>query len=412
MDLNLSLPSRPNIEQLRKQSKTLLKMHRRNDTGCCSVLRRLHQFADASEHDILAADVALNDVQFALAMFYGFDSWEAFKEHAETQSVPVTMQLEKLDGQACIRGLETLDWGGSFFQRQESFMTALTPILRAAGHGVDFEVVMGLSGAAFKLSINQPWCPSTGSSGVGADCPDHIMKVFGCGPMENLEPPSKCEATGAAIIESIDRGLPVMYMDGESSLIVGYRDAPQTWICQPYPGGKGYREMDSLKGMLGEAWWVNIIRPGQPTPRRTPAMESLRRIAELARAPQDDDCVNGFAAYEAWIADLANPPGDPNLHANAYSYAILLTSRTAGAVYLGRLARELGGDAVAPLESAAMRYRTVSQRLLGGKDCVEEPWKRSWTPENRAIQADIMTQNLADERIAVAEIEKALAMMA
>ena len=411
MDLNFSLPARPNLEQLHKQSKTLLKMHRRGDAASCSVLRRLRQFADASEQDILKVDVALSDVQFALAMYYGYDSWRALKAHVETQSASVTTQLAKRDGQACIRGLETLDWGGSFFQRQESFMTALSPILRAAGHDVDFEEVMGLSGAAFKLSIKQPWCPSTGSSGVGADCPDHIMRVFGCPVLECLDPPRKCEATRAAIVDSIDRGLPAIYMDGESSLVVGYRDSGRTWICQPYAGGEGYREMDTLTGLLGEAWWVYIIRPGQPMPRHRSVTESLRRIGELAGAPRGEDCVNGLAAYEAWIADLENPPADPNLHANAYSYAILLTSRTAGAVYLDRLANELRADAVTWLRSAAVRYRMVSQRLLAGKDCVEHPWETSWTPENRAVEADIMRQNLADERAAVAEIEKALAEM-
>jgi hypothetical protein len=37
------------------------------------------------------------------------------------------------------------------------------------------------------------------------------------------------------------------------------------------------------------------------------------------------------------------------------------------------------------------------------------PWKESWTPANQAAEAEIMRENLADERVAVAQIEQALA---
>ncbi|KKL88922.1 hypothetical protein LCGC14_1919850 [marine sediment metagenome] len=64
------------------------------------------------------------------------------------------------------------------------------------------------------------------------------------------------------------------------------------------------------------------------------------------------------------------------------------------------------------LTVAAERYASVSSRLLAGRACVAYPWAESWTAENRAIQADIMRENLADERAAMGEIDRALAKMA
>jgi len=146
--------------------------------------------------------------------------------------------------------------------------------------------------------------------------------------------------------------------------------------------------------------------------RERAVLESLRRIVTLAQADPEDNCVNGLVAYEAWIADLENPPAEPNLHANAYSYAILLTSRAAGVVYLARVAEGLQSGASLPLRGAAARYRTVSERLLAGKDCLKRPWDKSWTPENRAQQAELLRQCLADEQTAVGQIQEAVGELA
>ena len=83
------------------------------------MLKHLRQFADAPARKILEADLSLSDVQFALALYYGYESWPALKHHVEMQrgASPLGLNQEN-DGSVCIRGLENLDWGGSFFQRQ------------------------------------------------------------------------------------------------------------------------------------------------------------------------------------------------------------------------------------------------------------------------------------------------------
>ena len=59
-----------------------------------------------------------------------------------------------------IHGFEGLDWGGEPLRRQVSGITVLTATLRAAGYHLDYADVMGMSGAAFKLTMYEDWCPS------------------------------------------------------------------------------------------------------------------------------------------------------------------------------------------------------------------------------------------------------------
>ena len=79
--MSASLPPKASLEQLRKQAKDLLKAHHRGERGCCEVLRRLKQFKDKTDAEILAGHVSLVEVQYALAIGYGFASWQQMAEH-------------------------------------------------------------------------------------------------------------------------------------------------------------------------------------------------------------------------------------------------------------------------------------------------------------------------------------------
>jgi aminoglycoside phosphotransferase (APT) family kinase protein len=78
-----SLPPHPSLVNLRKQAKALLRAHGSGDAGACPVLRQIPRFASASDAEILAANVRLNDAQFALARDYGFAGWNELKHHVE-----------------------------------------------------------------------------------------------------------------------------------------------------------------------------------------------------------------------------------------------------------------------------------------------------------------------------------------
>lgn len=78
-----SLPANPNLKHLRLEAKALLKTHKSSDSTCCKVLRGLHQFNGKSDEEILKAEVGLQEVQFALAIEYGFTSWQEMKKAVE-----------------------------------------------------------------------------------------------------------------------------------------------------------------------------------------------------------------------------------------------------------------------------------------------------------------------------------------
>jgi hypothetical protein len=75
------LPPHPSPEHLKNEAKALLKAHRDRNGSVCQTLRLLHRFRDASDEQILAAEIALNEAQFALAIHYGFKSWEDLRRH-------------------------------------------------------------------------------------------------------------------------------------------------------------------------------------------------------------------------------------------------------------------------------------------------------------------------------------------
>ncbi len=83
-----TLPDTPSLEHLKKEAKALLRNHRQGDPAACAVLRQLHQFLDKSDAYILATPVKLTEMQFALALEYGFKSWQVLKQHVADSRPP------------------------------------------------------------------------------------------------------------------------------------------------------------------------------------------------------------------------------------------------------------------------------------------------------------------------------------
>jgi len=74
------LHSSPSLKQLKKQSKELLSAHQSGNHECCRILKQLKKFSEVSDKQILESKVALHDVQYAMAIDYGFKSWGKLKK--------------------------------------------------------------------------------------------------------------------------------------------------------------------------------------------------------------------------------------------------------------------------------------------------------------------------------------------
>ena len=70
----------PNLENLKKQAKLILRWHREGHYPVAAQIRRLvPRFLKMADSEILAASFKLSDAQTMVARQHGFDSWQALK---------------------------------------------------------------------------------------------------------------------------------------------------------------------------------------------------------------------------------------------------------------------------------------------------------------------------------------------
>jgi ankyrin repeat protein len=94
------LPSRPNLEQLKKQAKALLKDAQASAADAVARLREYHPRGRQ-----LGESVTLADAQLVLAREYGFANWTALKEYVLAQTTdPVTEAQVRSLQEAAARG--------------------------------------------------------------------------------------------------------------------------------------------------------------------------------------------------------------------------------------------------------------------------------------------------------------------
>jgi hypothetical protein len=101
------LPQNPSFRFLQKEAKDLLKAHRRRDPSVCAVLRCHPRFTHSNDAEILASDVSLQEMQHALALEYGFESWAELKSEMEMVQKPAGMQNAPTKCDRCNRAATT-----------------------------------------------------------------------------------------------------------------------------------------------------------------------------------------------------------------------------------------------------------------------------------------------------------------
>src|SRR5271170_4294242 len=75
----------PNLENLKKQAKLILRWHREGDYPVAAQIRAcLPRFLNVPDSEILAASFKLGDAQEMVARGHGFDSWQALKTGLST----------------------------------------------------------------------------------------------------------------------------------------------------------------------------------------------------------------------------------------------------------------------------------------------------------------------------------------
>src|SRR5215470_3768649 len=106
------LPERANIEQLRKQAKSLLHAARAKDAAALQRFQALPTLARKSEAELGSMGLALHDAQSVIAREYGFKSWNQLREHVEERSLSFDAAVDEFvrcaTGNAPTRALRLL----------------------------------------------------------------------------------------------------------------------------------------------------------------------------------------------------------------------------------------------------------------------------------------------------------------
>ena len=94
-----SLPARPNLEQLRKQAKDLLKEYRAGHPPALMRFRdSLPRLTRASDEQLAEMSLSLRDAQRVIAAEHGFDDWTQLKDHVDelTSSKMIEMNIDRI----------------------------------------------------------------------------------------------------------------------------------------------------------------------------------------------------------------------------------------------------------------------------------------------------------------------------
>jgi ankyrin repeat protein len=89
-----SLPARPNLEQLKKQAKSLLRAAQERDADALRRVAALPSFSSQSQEQI-SSEVALHDAQSVIAREHGFESWAHLREEVDARTLSFDAALDE-----------------------------------------------------------------------------------------------------------------------------------------------------------------------------------------------------------------------------------------------------------------------------------------------------------------------------
>jgi len=321
-----------------------------------------------------------------------------------------------------IEGVE----GWNFAQRGSSVHAAMAAVMRAVGEDVSYEYLLGTSGLAFRMQVHNEWCPSSPHPFCGYECVKGSVNALPWKVRAYQVKPDDVEGVRearAAVVASIDRGVPCAYGSEEDGVIFGYQKGGEEWLCvHPFQGGKQFVETKW-------PWGIGIYteRKAEVPDRQALVLASLKQAVEMAHTEKVDEYDCGFHAWEQWIARLKDQQWVEQegknqsglMMGNSWIYCCLVEYRAAAANYLRLVAGDFDDGAADHLRKAADLYQRMVEDVLLAGDCPldiaprQEDLKegQQWTQAMRAEQAKRLESAFELERQAIAEIEKALASL-
>jgi hypothetical protein len=398
-----SLPALPSLRFLREQAKDLLKAHGRGAADACATLRRLNRFAAADDATILAAEVALHEAQFALAMDYGFASWPALKAHVERCARAGAAAGDAGDpaGRRVLTGVPRV----GYHRRLSPFPGCVEAVLEYLGHPVPYDDLMALSGAAFRRFWNRD---DGGNIDLMYLHPEPHRRLFAALGVAYHHVPRERDALIGAVRNSLAAGRPVIAFGiigpPEAGLICGCSDDGAVMLGHSYfdfargPDGGYYELADWFEQMSPHSLGALIIDGFGPRPApRATLIDTLDWAVQLARTPRRANLPNhvcGLAAYDAWaqalVIDADYPAGDASvLETRAMVHcdqAVMVMERSHAAAWLRRMVEH------APIAATALRAAAELYGRIGSLDVWRWGAQHYGTPEVQQGLAEAATR--------------------
>jgi len=292
-------------------------------------------------------------------------------------------------------------------------MHCLELILDAMGRPLDYNQLMGLGGAAFRVQMHRAeWDAAAADPFVGYDVVAPIMQAIGVEyQIHAVDNPRSSEADVLRrdVTRSIEAGVPVLANNiippTDWGIITGYNDGGSVWLCRAYADDARNVDRPVRDWPAG----VVVVSPPAAIANLRPAyLESIHRAISLYETGSADEYVLGRAALEAWAEKLNNVTDRQYMHANAWLYVSLVDARRAAAEYLKALAA-LMPDQRGHLQAAADLYAREAALLADAQAHVPFPrqYQMGFPPATiRARQATALRQASELERQAVEALKR------
>jgi len=348
-----SLPPKPSVKFLKLEAKSILKAHKQGNISCCEILRHLHQFKEKSNQEILDSQTSLQEVQFALAVEYGFKTWNELKEYVSSAKGEVT-EIKNLT--------------------MKPFNTSLIGVIRGVADYFSLPVsdamLYGLSGHAFLININEGICPS---SPYVWDMSRFRLLLENIGinqtnlgfysDQSNQEERRKVESS---LRKAIDAGMVCSMCNKDNQIISGY-DEQGLLAIQPWgncvdctPAKLSYGSWREFKGEIH----VNFYKYEHVTPvdRMTAILDSLDYALELNVTPSRFNMKGygiGSAAYDNWI-NAAEKYGSS--HGNWWNATVWSECRSMAAKYFAEIGKEYS-EVSKPASDLGNLYTEIAKNL-------------------------------------------------
>jgi hypothetical protein len=334
--------------------------------------------------------------------------------------MPITLHRD--NGRVLLDGVT----GWFIGDKESSVHAAQEAVMRALGEDVAYDDLVGVSGLAFRMQVSKEGlCPSSPHSCCGWRCTDRSSQALPWNvrgiPIRKDDANQAAEAR-RAVVDSIDRGIPVQYGCEEDGVVVGYQKGGQEWICLHPMKKEGKETVIETSLPWGIALFTSR-KDAVPSGREL-AAGALHQAVDMAHAEETKEngaYFLGFRAWDAWIGkiealdDADEKTRSAALLGNAWIYECLAHYRGSAARYLRGIAGEFDDATAGRLRKAADLYeKMATQVLTDATHCVLDvapyAWRlkgNPWTAGMRRDQIRRLKAALPMEHEAIAEIEEA-----